>query len=165
MALFSPTFGQMTTSSCTSSMITTFTPCVNFVANGTLNTTTTPPSACCTSLTSLMGSRKECFCQIVTGNAPFQIPINQTLAVSLPRACNMPGVPLQCKALGAPVPAPGPTLAPDVAPSSSTLAPAGVEPQSPILAPEPETTTTATPPSPATTSGVSPAGNIALKNY
>ncbi|KZV39802.1 non-specific lipid-transfer protein-like protein, partial [Dorcoceras hygrometricum] len=51
----------------------------------------------CTALAALMGSSKDCFCQMAAGNIPSQIPINQTLAISLPRACNMPGVPLECK--------------------------------------------------------------------
>ncbi|KZV31614.1 non-specific lipid-transfer protein-like protein [Dorcoceras hygrometricum] len=159
MALFSTSSGQTTTSPCTSSMITSFMPCVNFVTNGTINSTA-PPPACCNSLGSLMSNGKECLCQIATGNVPFQIPVNQSLAISLPRACNMPGVPLQCKAVGAPVPAPGPlangqiTLPPSSAPTSPK-GPSDAEPLSPRSTPEAEPTT---PTSPPTTTGA-PAGN------
>ncbi|XP_073272344.1 non-specific lipid transfer protein GPI-anchored 20-like isoform X1 [Primulina huaijiensis] len=165
IALFSISSGQITNTPCTSSMITSFMPCVNFVTNGTVNSTT-PPSACCTSIVSLMSNGKDCFCQIATGNVPFQIPVNQTLAISLPRACNMPGVPLQCKAIGAPVPAPSPlangliTLPPNGAPSPSIKGPSGAEPLSPRLAPEAEPSTPDSP-SPPTTTGGAPAGNRA----
>ncbi|XP_073135166.1 non-specific lipid transfer protein GPI-anchored 20 isoform X2 [Henckelia pumila] len=168
IALLSTSSGQITPSTpCTSSMITSFMPCVNFVTNGTVNSTT-PPPACCTSLGSLMNNGKDCLCQIATGNVPFQVPVNQTLAISLPRACNMPGVPLQCKAVGAPVPAPAPapgplassqiTLPPNAAPSPSIKDPSGAEPLSPRLAPEAEPTTP-TSPSPPTTTGGAPADN------
>jgi hypothetical protein len=36
-------------------------------------------------------------CLVVTGSVPFGVPINRTLAISLPRACNVPGVPVQCE--------------------------------------------------------------------
>ncbi|XP_075516239.1 non-specific lipid transfer protein GPI-anchored 20-like [Primulina tabacum] len=163
IALFPTSSGQTISTPCTSSMITSFMPCANFITNGTVNSTT-PPPACCTSLSSLMSNGKDCLCQITTGNVPFQIPINQTLAISLPRACNMPGVSLQCKAIGAPVPAPGPsengqiTLPPNAAPSPSVKDASGAEPLSPRLAPEAEPTIP-TSPSPPTTTGGAPAGN------
>lgn len=94
-ALLSPVSGQITTP-CTPSMITTFSPCMNFLSNSSLNNTA-PPADCCNSLKSLMNNGRDCFCLIATGSVPFRIPINQTLAISLPRACNMPGVSLQCK--------------------------------------------------------------------
>ncbi|KAL0348874.1 UNVERIFIED_CONTAM: hypothetical protein Sangu_1115200 [Sesamum angustifolium] len=86
---------------------------------------------------------------------PFRIPINQSLAISLPRACNMSGVPLQCKAAGGPVPAPasgpvanGPSVSPNAAPSPSVNA---AEPVSPGQAPQADATPT--PPAPTTTGG------------
>ncbi|XP_047952030.1 non-specific lipid transfer protein GPI-anchored 20-like [Salvia hispanica] len=121
-SLMFPTSAQITTP-CTPSMITTFAPCMNFATNSSLNGTSPPPE-CCNSLKSLMSSGKDCLCLIVTGSIPFNVPLNRTLAISLPRACNMPGVPLQCKADGAPVPAPAPSasapsLSPNAAPSPS----------------------------------------------
>ncbi|XP_010034874.2 non-specific lipid transfer protein GPI-anchored 19 isoform X1 [Eucalyptus grandis] len=151
-----PVRGQITTP-CTPSMISSFTPCLNFVTNSSLNGTS-PTSSCCSSLKSLTSGGMGCLCLIVGGGIPFQMPINRTLAISLPRACNMPSVPLQCKATGAPLPAPGPaTLGPILSPSSS---PAGSplagstdpQPDSPALAPESNTPPLLTPPSPGVTS-------------
>jgi hypothetical protein len=39
---------------------------------------------------------------------PLGLPINRTLAVTLPKACNSMSVPLQCKDTSAQLPAPGP---------------------------------------------------------
>ncbi|XP_047983750.1 non-specific lipid transfer protein GPI-anchored 20 [Salvia hispanica] len=151
---------------CTPSMITTFTPCMNFVTNSSLSGSS-PPSECCNSLKSLMSSGKDCLCLIVTGSVPFNIPLNRTLAVSLPRACNMPGVPLQCKAEGAPVPAPAPaafspSLSPNAAPSPTVsglappeaLAPRGED------TPAPPGEETPAPPAPGT-AGETPSGSRA----
>lgn len=89
--------GQITTP-CTSSMISTFTPCINYITTSSPNgTSPSPTSDCCSSLKSLMGSGMDCLCLIVTGSVPFQVPINRTLAISLPRACKMTGVPVQCQ--------------------------------------------------------------------
>ncbi|KAL2463839.1 non-specific lipid-transfer protein-like protein [Forsythia ovata] len=145
------TYAQITTP-CTPSMISTFTPCMNFVTNSSLNGTS-PPSDCCNSLKSLMNTGKDCFCLIATGSVPFNLPVNRTLAISLPRACNMPGVALQCKASGSPVPAPGPaafgpTMSPKAAPSPTSEAPTSPEPLSPTLGPAADATPT--PPSPTT---------------
>lgn len=90
-----PVFGQISTP-CTPSMLTTFSPCMNFITNSSTNGTA-PSADCCNSLRSVMSNGTDCLCLIATGSVPFQVPINRTLAISLPRACNMPGVPLQCK--------------------------------------------------------------------
>ncbi|XAR57258.1 hypothetical protein NMG60_11025327 [Bertholletia excelsa] len=168
---------------CTSSMLTTFTPCMNFVTNSS-GSGTSPTADCCGSLRSFMSGGMDCLCLIATGRVPFQIPVKRNLAMSLPRACKMSGVPIQCKASSAPIPAPGPiAFSSDEAPAST-----GPEPISPDLAPEAETTpptdttedpTTADPgiepnltPSAATPSrGFSPAmmlplfGSMVLKFY
>ncbi|XVE73101.1 hypothetical protein DITRI_Ditri11bG0090600 [Diplodiscus trichospermus] len=117
--------GQISTA-CTASMISTFTPCLNFITGSTSNGTS-PTQGCCGSLKSLMSSSMDCACLIITANVPFQLPINRTLALSLPRACNMGGVPVQCKASGTPLPAPGPV--PFLLPP--TLPPAAASPLSP----------------------------------
>ncbi|KAI3408744.1 AAI domain-containing protein [Psidium guajava] len=150
-----PVRSQITTP-CTPAMMSSFTPCMNFVTNSSLNGTT-PTSQCCDSLKSLTNSGMGCLCLIVAGGIPFQIPINRTLAISLPRACNMPSVPLQCKSTGAPLPAPGPaTLGPSRSPSSSPASsPTGStdsQPGSPALSPESNTPSLSTPPSPTVTS-------------
>ncbi|KAF9605098.1 hypothetical protein IFM89_013768 [Coptis chinensis] len=134
--LFVPAYGQGSTS-CTASMVNSFAPCMNFITNGT---TTSPTPACCNSLQSLTSASTDCACLILTGNVPFQLPINRTLAVSLPRACNGSSVPLQCKALGAPVAAPAPvsfgTLPPLPSAASPSDGPGASDPVSPTSEPQ-----------------------------
>ncbi|XWS13670.1 hypothetical protein CRYUN_Cryun36dG0058200 [Craigia yunnanensis] len=150
-ALTLPVYGQVNTP-CSPSMLSTFTPCMNFLTNSSANGTS-PSADCCNSLKTLTSGGMDCVCLIVTGSVPFQIPINRTLAISLPRACNMPGVPVQCKAAaGVPIPAPGPiSLAPTLSPGASpTLSPKGSivpEPTPSSEAPESDTTPALTPPS------------------
>ncbi|WZY94520.1 hypothetical protein YC2023_066849 [Brassica napus] len=72
-------------SQCTPSMVTTVSPCMSFLTNSTSNGTS-PSSDCCNSLRSLTTGGMGCLCLIVTGSVPFNIPINRTTAVSLPRA-------------------------------------------------------------------------------
>ncbi|XP_058078741.1 non-specific lipid transfer protein GPI-anchored 16-like [Magnolia sinica] len=117
-------------SACTASMISSFTPCLNFITGSTGNGNGSPTTGCCSSLGSLVGSGSDCACLILTGNVPFQLPINRTLAISLPRACNMAPVPLACKASASPLPAPGPfqfgpplPLPPRSSPDSSSPSP------------------------------------------
>ncbi|ESQ47597.1 hypothetical protein EUTSA_v10021547mg [Eutrema salsugineum] len=108
-------------SQCTPTMMTTVGPCMGFLTNSTSNGTS-PSSDCCNSLRSLTTGGMGCLCLIVTGTVPFNIPINRTTAVSLPRACNMPRVPLQCKANISPAAAPGPAGAfgPAMSPGPAT---------------------------------------------
>ncbi|XP_057981229.1 uncharacterized protein LOC131166671 [Malania oleifera] len=73
--------------------------CKNFVTNNTTNTTS-PNVGCCNSLRLLAGNGTDCLCLIVIGSVPFQLPINRTLAISLPCVYNMPRVPPQCNGLG-----------------------------------------------------------------
>ncbi|KAK9071276.1 hypothetical protein SSX86_009844 [Deinandra increscens subsp. villosa] len=163
-----PVYSQINTP-CSPSMITSFTPCLNFVTNSTTNGSSTPTSDCCNALKSLTSSGTSCLCLIVTGSVPFQLPVNRTLAISLPRACRMPGVPLQCKApAAAPIPAPGPAaLGQAPSPGSSSTVPEALSPNTtpesnitPPLAPESDTTPTLTPPSiggiPTTNAGSRP---------
>ncbi|OVA05427.1 Bifunctional inhibitor/plant lipid transfer protein/seed storage helical domain [Macleaya cordata] len=145
-----PVYGQITTA-CTTSMISSFTPCMNFITGSTGNGSSTPTADCCNSLKSLLGTSMDCACLIITGSVPVQLPINRTLAISLPRACKMGGVPVQCKASGTPLPAPGPvsfgsgSSAPSPSPLSSSPT-ASFVPQSTSPAPEPDTTSLTTPP-------------------
>ncbi|KAJ6797851.1 non-specific lipid transfer protein GPI-anchored 2-like [Iris pallida] len=104
--------GQITTA-CTSSLITTFTPCMN-VITGSTNGGGSPSAGCCDALAELISSSSECACLIFTGNVPL---ISRTLAITLPSMCKSKSVPLQCKATTAPLPSPGsvalaPTLPP-----------------------------------------------------
>ncbi|KAI4329722.1 hypothetical protein MLD38_028075 [Melastoma candidum] len=93
---------------CTTSMITSFTPCFNFIT-GSSGNGASPSSDCCKSFKSILQTSIDCACLVVTANVPIPLPISSTLALSLPRACNG-GLPLQCKATGSPLPAPGPVL-------------------------------------------------------
>lgn len=91
-----PGYAQIPTSPCTTSMISSFTPCVNYLTNSS-GSGSSPTADCCNALRSLMSNGTDCLCQIVTGGVPFRLPINRTMAISLPRACNQPGVPVQCQ--------------------------------------------------------------------
>lgn len=95
VVLIIPVYGQIN-SPCSASMISSFSPCMSFVNNSSSNGTS-PTADCCNSLKSLTSGGMGCLCLILTGNIPFQLPINRTMAISLPRACNMAGVPVQCK--------------------------------------------------------------------
>ncbi|KAL5196630.1 hypothetical protein ABZP36_000142 [Zizania latifolia] len=154
-----PAAGQAVAVSCTASLITSFTPCFNFITgstNGNGNGTSTsagagaaPTADCCRSLAAVISTSTSCACLILTGNVPLGIPINRTLAVTLPRACNSMSVPLQCRDTSAQIPNPGVPVA--ISPAMPPLPPTPPEsPQSPeaptITSPE------ATPP-PATSEG------------
>lgn len=96
-APMTPASGQMITTACTSSLISSFTPCLNFLS-GSTNDGGSPTAECCRSVASLVSSSTECACLILTGNVPFSLPITRTLAILLPRLCRSP-VPLQCTGL------------------------------------------------------------------
>ncbi|KAL6990538.1 hypothetical protein U1Q18_041722 [Sarracenia purpurea var. burkii] len=93
---------------CTASMISTFTPCINFVTGSSSNGAS-PTAGCCDSVKSLLSNSMDCVCLIVTGNVPFPLPFNQTLAISLPQVCKS-SVPIQCQGSSVQLPAPGPVL-------------------------------------------------------
>ncbi|QCD97602.1 non-specific lipid-transfer protein-like protein At5g64080 [Vigna unguiculata] len=100
--------GQVSTS-CTTSMMNSFTPCANVITGSTNNNGLKPPSTCCDSLRSFMNTNSNCACFLLSANAPFlQLPL--TLALSFSQACNINALPLQCKASGSPLPAPGPAV-------------------------------------------------------
>ncbi|KAG5397917.1 hypothetical protein IGI04_019731 [Brassica rapa subsp. trilocularis] len=128
-------------SQCTPSMMTTVGPCMSFLTNSTSNGTS-PSSDCCNSLRSLTTGGMGCLCLIVTGSVPFNIPINRTTAVSLPRASNI-----------APAAAPGPagTFGPAMSRGPATTpivpepTPAAQTPQSDATQPYTPTVDTAGP--------------------
>ncbi|KAL5796670.1 hypothetical protein ACOSQ2_001490 [Xanthoceras sorbifolium] len=151
--------GQITTP-CSLSMVSSFTPCLSFITGSTANGAS-PTRSCCESLKSLTSSNMDCACLLIAANIPLQLPINRTLTLSLPQACNMGGVPMQCKASGTPLPAPGPVyLGPTPAPmADSPLSPRASKASAFAPAPESDTTmdlTPASPPVATTTSGVRP---------
>ncbi|CAL5425223.1 unnamed protein product [Camellia sinensis] len=164
--------GQLGTP-CTTSMVSSFTPCLNYIT-GSSSSGVSPATGCCDAVKSLMSGSMDCACLIVTGNVPFSLPINRTLAISLPQACKSSGgLPLQCKASGVPLPAPGTTgkLTKSViqfGPTSSPLSPDASAPFSPTASkaaemaspPVDDTTTPASPPvslvAPKATPGIRP---------
>ncbi|CAL0300745.1 unnamed protein product [Lupinus luteus] len=122
-------YAQQISTPCNTGMLNRlFTPCVNFITSSSGNGTS-PTTECCSALNSLTSVGVDCLCLLVTASVPFKIPINRTIAISLPRACNIPGVPLQCKASGSPLPAPGPvSVGASPSPSPSSAAPIGFTP-------------------------------------
>ncbi|KAM3278777.1 hypothetical protein ACQJBY_046206 [Aegilops geniculata] len=93
--------------SCTASLISTFTPCLNFVT-GSTNGGGSPTLQCCRAVAGVVRTGADCACLILTGNVPFGLPINRTLAISLPRVCKSLSVPLVCRDTATRIPAPGP---------------------------------------------------------
>ncbi|KAL5182126.1 hypothetical protein HKD37_01G002854 [Glycine soja] len=154
MVMAAPAYAQISSTPCSTSMINSlFNPCMNFLTNSSANGTS-PTAECCNSIKSLTSGGMDCLCLIITGNVPFRIPINRTLAISLPRACNLPRLPLQCKTSGgSPLPAPGPAaFGPSLSPSAPSLSPeASFVLPSPSLAPVSDTTPPLLTPSSATT--------------
>ncbi|KAL0884491.1 hypothetical protein Bca101_008472 [Brassica carinata] len=104
---------------CSQTMLSSVTGCMSFLTGGA----SSPTSDCCEALKTLTGTGMDCLCLIVTANVPHDLPINRTLAISLPRAC---GVPVQCKASSALLYAPGPaSLGPTTSPPTKTQYPEG----------------------------------------
>ncbi|XP_028795399.1 classical arabinogalactan protein 9-like [Neltuma alba] len=152
-----PARGQISTP-CNASILNTFTPCMNYLTNSSAGGgSSAPTTQCCDSLKTLTSGSMDCLCLVVTGSVPFQLPINRTLAISLPRACRMPRIPVQCKASGSPLPAPapsslGPSASPASAPSGFTSSPSpqvsSIPPSTPTTpseAPESDTTPPSSP--------------------
>ncbi|KAK8954359.1 hypothetical protein KSP39_PZI002844 [Platanthera zijinensis] len=101
--------GQQISTACTTSLISTFTPCFDYLT-GSSNGGSGPSGDCCTTFASLISSSTQCACLILTGNVPVSFRLfNKTLALSLSPLCGRTSVPLQCNyAVGAPLPGPGP---------------------------------------------------------
>ncbi|KAK9055767.1 hypothetical protein SSX86_026852 [Deinandra increscens subsp. villosa] len=111
------------TSSCTNSLM-GLSPCLNFVTGNS----STPSSACCSQLATVVQTQPRCLCSLLNGNVPnIGITINQTLAVTLPGVCGVQTPPISsCNGV-----ANGPTSGPATAPTSSEIAPTGSTDQSP----------------------------------
>ncbi|CAO2818900.1 unnamed protein product [Amaranthus hypochondriacus] len=104
-------------------MVTTFTPCMNYITGSTANGRSSPSMDCCDALKSVMSSSMDCACVMLTGGVPLPQIVNATLALGLPRICSNVGVPLQCKGSAVPLPAPGPLQFGVPPPPSSALSP------------------------------------------
>ncbi|KAL1536129.1 non-specific lipid transfer protein GPI-anchored 20-like isoform X1 [Salvia divinorum] len=128
-----------TNSACTGPMLRSFGSCIGFLTTG--SNASSPTSACCNSLRDLMSNGQDCLCLIVSGGVPFQVPVNRSLAISLPKACRQSGVPIECKATASPVPAPEPRNSNPGAPNR--LSPPSI-PQVPFI-PQPSPSSRMTP--------------------
>ncbi|XP_058740254.1 non-specific lipid transfer protein GPI-anchored 26-like isoform X2 [Vicia villosa] len=93
VSLWGVTVAQQTDSSCTNVFI-SLSPCLDYITEQT----STPSSACCSQLASVMGSQPQCLCEVVNGGAASSIAasfnINQTRALALPTACNIQTPPI-----------------------------------------------------------------------
>ncbi|XP_062085584.1 non-specific lipid transfer protein GPI-anchored 5-like [Humulus lupulus] len=77
----------MAQSGCTSVLI-SLSSCLNYVTGSS----STPSSSCCSKLASVVQSQPQCLCSVVNGGSgasSLGVTVNQTLAVSLPGACNV----------------------------------------------------------------------------
>ncbi|GJS91272.1 non-specific lipid-transfer protein-like protein [Tanacetum coccineum] len=116
-------------SSCTSSLM-GLSPCLNFVTGNT----TTPSPSCCSQLANVVQTQPRCLCSLLNGNVPnIGVSINQTLALTLPGACQVqtPSISL-CNANG-------PTSGPASAPTSPASAPTGSTDESQTTQPSEQT--------------------------
>jgi hypothetical protein len=86
--------GAKAQSGCTT-VLTNLAPCLNYITGNS----STPSSSCCSQLSNVVQTSPKCLCSVLNGGAAsLGITINQTLALSLPSACNMRTPPIsQCK--------------------------------------------------------------------
>ncbi|KAL8490864.1 hypothetical protein ACS0TY_022755 [Phlomoides rotata] len=122
MIIIGHVHGQSSTV-CTGPMMRSFNSCLSFLSGG--SNASSPTTACCRSLRDLTSNGQDCLCLIVTGGVPFQVPINRSLAISLPKACRQSGVPVECKATASPLPSPGPRNGAGGPSSNPSLSPPG----------------------------------------
>ncbi|KAK4434039.1 hypothetical protein Salat_0566600 [Sesamum alatum] len=72
-------------SDCTNVLI-SMSPCLNYISGNS----STPSSACCTQLGTVVRSQPQCLCQVLNGGGSnLGLNINQTQALALPKACNV----------------------------------------------------------------------------
>jgi len=87
-------------SSCSSATV-SLASCISYVTGNAAE----PSQSCCSGLASVVKTNPTCLCQLLTGSNPVGIPINQTLALALPKACKVTTPPVsRCKAAGVPIP-------------------------------------------------------------
>ncbi|KAJ6846701.1 non-specific lipid-transfer protein-like protein [Iris pallida] len=123
--------------------ITSLAPCLGFITGN--SSSTSPSSACCTQLASIIQTQTQCLCTVLNGAPQLPFVVNQTRALTLPGACKIQTTPLSpCNAaasgqlppaaagspIGAPAPAPEPEPASPSTPSES-IAPSPTFPSTP----------------------------------
>ncbi|GFP84055.1 hypothetical protein PHJA_000549100 [Phtheirospermum japonicum] len=79
-----------------SSVLVSLSPCINYISGNSSD----PSAACCTQLSSVVGTQPQCLCQVLNGGSSnIGLNINQTQALALPGACNVQTPPTsQCNA-------------------------------------------------------------------
>ncbi|KAH9313438.1 hypothetical protein KI387_044072 [Taxus chinensis] len=88
------------------SVLVSLSPCLNYITGND----TTPSKGCCSALDSVTKSNVLCLCQLLGGNNPLGIPINQTRALALPAKCKVSTTSVsQCRGLGSPTTSPSPS--------------------------------------------------------
>ncbi|CAI9297255.1 unnamed protein product [Lactuca saligna] len=120
--------------------------CLNYVTGNS----STPSSSCCSQLSTVVQSQPRCLCSLLNGNGPnIGVTINQTLAISLPGACQVQTPPLNlCNAV-----ANGPASGPASGPTSSTVSPTSSQTEPSGETPETEAPTVTSTPSVPSASG------------
>ncbi|KAL7586418.1 hypothetical protein Lser_V15G37770 [Lactuca serriola] len=144
----------MAQSGCTTALI-GLAPCLTFVSGNA----SIPSASCCSQLSNVVQGQPQCLCSLLNGSGPnLGISINQTLALSLPSACNVQTPPVsKCNGV-----ANGPTSSVADSPtskspsdSSSNEAPVGApsSTSTPTIPDVGVPTTTTTPTKPDVSSG------------
>ena len=84
---------------CTSSMISGFTPCMDYITGSTADGSS-PTPGCCDAFESLMSTSLDCGCMLVTGSLPLSLGyIKRNLAISLPRLCGTDDAAVKCQGI------------------------------------------------------------------
>lgn len=73
-------------SGCTTTLISLY-PCLNYISGNV----STPPTSCCSSLSSVVQSNPQCLCTALSGDSSAlgSITIDKNRALQLPKACNV----------------------------------------------------------------------------
>ncbi|KAE8702878.1 Non-specific lipid-transfer protein, putative isoform 2 [Hibiscus syriacus] len=67
-------------------VVITMAPCIDYVTGNS----STPSATCCSQLATVVRSDVRCLCMVLNGGGPsLGVEINQTLALSLPKLCNV----------------------------------------------------------------------------
>ncbi|GAB4843357.1 hypothetical protein Ancab_013323 [Ancistrocladus abbreviatus] len=95
-----------TSSSCANVLL-TLSPCLNYITGNS----STPSSACCTQLASVVRSQPLCLCEVLNASSSsLGISINKTRALELPGACKVQTPPIsRCSGAASPASSPSPT--------------------------------------------------------
>lgn len=77
---------------CTASMISSFAPCIGYITGG--GGSGSPTADCCKAFGGIVTGGSDCACSMLTGAIPFSLPVNRSMAVTLPSFCNNASVPV-----------------------------------------------------------------------